>query len=179
LDFHDLLLYPGDAVCDPAPVFLQFHFARPAGPNPGSQPREGGSFSAQARQEVGQPGQLNLEFALVAPGPPGEDVEDQLRPVDDFRFDPVFQASLLDGAEVVIEDDEVGLEFLLEASQLFGLPLADEVSGTDPRPVLEDPVHDSGPRRRGQVGQFFDRFLGLRFLLLCGRQMHQDRFFHG
>jgi len=73
----------------------------------------------------------------------------------------------------------VGLEFLLEASQLFGLPLADEVSGTDPRPVLEDPVHDSGPAAGGQVGQFFDRFLGLRFLLLGGRQMHQDRFFHG
>ena len=80
----DVPLDPGDAVGDAPPVDLELLFARAAGADAGALLGQAEALAAQARQLVAELGQLDLELALVRPGPLGEDVEDELGPVDDL-----------------------------------------------------------------------------------------------
>ncbi len=50
--------------------------------------------------------ELYLELAFAGPGVAGEDVEDELRTIDDVTGEPGFDVTELRGGEVVIEEDE-------------------------------------------------------------------------
>ena len=168
-----------DAVGDPAAVHLELLLARAPGADPGALLGQAEPLAAQARQAVAQLGQLDLELAFVRPGPLGEDVEDELGPVDDLDLDLVLEVPLLGRVEGVVEDDEVGRSLARLAGDVGDLALADEPAGVEARPDLEDLPGDLGPGRRGQAGQLGHGFLGL-FLFGPGRG-HVDEYcaFHG
>ena len=63
--------------------------------------------AAHARQVVLELRELDLELALGAHGVLGEDVEDQLRPVDDARLERVLEVALLRGLELVVDDQRL------------------------------------------------------------------------
>ena len=83
--------------------------------------------------------QLDLQLGFVGLGTGGEDVEDQLRAVEDFDplaafgadffVDEFFQPADLPGRKVVIEDDDVGLLSLCKLGDFDGLAAADVGAG--------------------------------------------------
>ena len=175
----DLPLDPGDAVGDPPAVDLELLFARAARADPGSLLGQAEPLAAQAGQAIAQLGQLDLELALVRPGPLGEDVEDELGPVDGLDLDLVLDVPLLGGVEGVVEDDQVGRGLPDLTGDLGDLPLADEPAGVETRPDLEDLPDDLGPGRRGQAGQLGHRLLGLRLFGPGRGHVDEYRAFHG
>ena len=64
---------------------------------------------AHARQVVLELCQLDLELSLGGHGMLGEDVEDQLRPVDDARLEGVLEEALLRRVELVVDEQALGL----------------------------------------------------------------------
>ena len=65
---------------------------------------------AHARQVVLELRELDLELPLGADGVLGEDVEDQLRPVDDARLERVLEVALLRRLELVVDDQRLRAE---------------------------------------------------------------------
>ncbi len=74
-------------------------------------------------------GEFDLQLALAGASVAGEYVEDEGGAVDDLFAQLFFQVALLGGAEFVVEDNDVGFEFMLEVAYLFQLALADVEGG--------------------------------------------------
>src|SRR5439155_26632498 len=84
-----------DAAPRHPPVALELRLAGPARTDAAAQPLEVLPQPAHARQVVLELGELDLELALGRDRVLGEDVEDQLRPVDDARVERVLEVPLL------------------------------------------------------------------------------------
>ena len=108
---------------------------------------------AQARVGVFELGELDLELGLVAGGPTGEDVEDQLAAVEHLAFGHAFDRRDLRGAEVVVEDDRGGAEGLAELLELFDLALAHVGARDGALEALLELSHDDGAGLLGEGAQ--------------------------
>ncbi len=86
----------------------------------------------ESRQEVVQPGRLDLQPALVSPGVLGEDLEDHFCAVEHANLELELQVALLPRAQVVVADDKIECALELELAELIQLAHADEVGGVDP-----------------------------------------------
>ena len=84
LDLGELGLEVLDAVRDEPAVFLELLLARAADADAALVARQVGPHPLEPGQGVLELRQLDLEMGLVRPGPGGEDVEDDLGPVDDL-----------------------------------------------------------------------------------------------
>ena len=71
----------------------------------------------------------------------GEDVEDELGPVDDPGLQRVLERALLHGVELVVDEQHLGLSLVVGALQLFQLALAD-VRSTRRRGAVLDELTD-------------------------------------
>ena len=80
--------------------------------------------AAHPRQVVLELRQLDLKLSLGAPRVLGEDVEDQLRPIDHTRLQSILERALLDRIELVVHEQDLGARLLVGALQLLELPLA-------------------------------------------------------
>src|SRR5207247_11125541 len=100
--------------------------ARPARPHSAAEPLEVLPEPAHARQVVLELRELDLELALGADGVLREDVEDQLRAVDDACLERVLEGTLLDGAELVVDEQHLRPGAWIDLLQLGELALADE-----------------------------------------------------
>ena len=97
-----------------------------------------GPHPLQPRQGVLELRQLDLQLRLVGAGAGGEDVEDQLAAVDDLDARAAFsRLRIWAGAEVVVEDDHVGLVGLDELLELLDLARADVGGDVDLLPLLQ------------------------------------------
>ena len=65
----------------------------------------------QPRQQVLQLRQLHLQLAFPRARAPGEDVEDELRAIDDLAADRLFDVPQLRRRQLVVEDDDVDVGF--------------------------------------------------------------------
>ena len=102
----------------------------PRVPTPAAEPLEVLPHAAHARQVVLELRELDLELALGADGVLGEDVEDQLRAVDDPRVERVLERALLDGLELVVDEQDVGAGVLEAVFSSASLPLPTYVRGS-------------------------------------------------
>ena len=108
------------------------------------------------RQVVFELRELDLELALGAPGVLSEDVEDQLRPVDDACLERIFKRSLLRGVELVVDEQYFGPGFFVLPLELFELSLAHVRSALWPRTMLyelPDGFDECRVRELSQLGQ--------------------------
>ena len=96
-----------DAVADHPPVGLDLGLAGSPRADAAAQPLEVLPLPDQARQQVGELGELHLELALHGARPLGEDVEDERGPVDDAQAERAAEVPLLDGRQRVVGDHEV------------------------------------------------------------------------
>ena len=66
------------------------------------------ALTGEARQHVFQLRELDLKSPFGRASAASEDVEDQLRPVDDLDADRLVEIALLRGRQFVIDDQDVG-----------------------------------------------------------------------
>ena len=115
-----------------------------------------------AREVVLELRELDLELALGGDRVLREDVEDELRAVDDARLQCVLQPSLLRGSELAVHDQHLGACFCVRGLQLLELALADVRAGVRRGTVLNELADGVDPRRPGQRVELGElrRFLG-------------------
>src|SRR5262249_19480528 len=109
------------AVSNPAPVRLEFLFARapypdatrstayPANSASAALTAETGhrrTLSGQPRQQIIELRQFHLQLSFPAARMPRENVENELRPIDDAACGGRFDIALLHGREITVEDDQ-------------------------------------------------------------------------
>jgi hypothetical protein len=141
-------------------VTLELGLARTARPDPAAEALEVLPHAPHARQVVLQLSQLDLQLALCTHGVLGEDVENQLRAVDDTRLEHVLERTLLHRAELAVDEQHVGARFGIDLLQLGELALADVAAGIRARPVLgqrRDRLDARGARKLLQLGQLLLR----------------------
>ena len=112
--------------------------------------------AAHARQVVLELGELDLELALGADGVLGEDVQDQLRAVDDTCLERVLEQALLGRPELVVDDQHVGGGVPERLLELVELALADVAARVGARAVLDDLLHGrdaGGARELAEFGE--------------------------
>ena len=170
------LRQPAEAVLqqrDPPPrqpaVGLELALARAPRADAAAEPLEVLPHAAHAREVVLELRELDLELALARDGVLREDVEDQLRPVDDARVQGVFESPLLRRRELAVDDEHLRARVVERRLQLLELPLAHVRARVRLRPVLNelaDGVDARGPGQLVKLGE-------LRGLM--GREQTRDR----
>ena len=76
-----------NARSNPAPIGFELGLAGPSRADAAAEPRERGTGPDQPRQQVLELRELDLQLPLAGAGPAREDVEDQLRAIDDLAID--------------------------------------------------------------------------------------------
>ena len=144
-------------------VCLELSLAGAARPHSPTDCRRGASGeplevlpeAAHAREVVLELGKLDLELALGAPRVLGEDVQDQLRAVDDPRIQRVLEVALLRRGQLVVDEERLRSRFAVCALQLLELPLADVRAAVGTVAVLHqqaDRLDARCPRELAQLG---------------------------
>ena len=128
----------GDASVREPAVGLQLRLAGAARADTATEPLEVLPHAPHSRQVVFQLRQLDLELALRGHGVLGEDVEDQLRPVDDARRERVLERTLLRRVQLVVDEEHLGIEPVIHVLQLLELALADVGSRVGRLPSLDE-----------------------------------------
>src|SRR4029453_7602318 len=117
--------------------------------------------SAHPREVVLELRELDLELALGADRVLGEDVEDQLRAVDDARLEDVLGAALLDGRQLVVDDQGLGRRVLEGVLELRQLALADVRARVGPLAMLHELADRLHARPAGRLAQLGDLRAGV------------------
>src|SRR5439155_16435851 len=154
----DLAVQVPDPFPDPPALDLDLLLAKttagPYSPTPTADPAAVGIGADEARQEVMQPGRLDLETTFVGARMLGEDLEDDLGPIHHARLDLELEIALLARAEVLVADHHVELALELQVAQRGDLACADEVRRVHigaPLHVGADHFGARGPREVGQL----------------------------
>jgi len=119
----------------------------------------------EAREEIGELGQLDLKLALHRARALGEDVEDERGTVDDLEAERAAEVTLLHGRERVVGDHEIRALALRGCPELVHLALAEVELGRGRLALLSDPAHHFCARRFGEATELVERFLHLEAAL--------------
>ncbi len=158
----DLLLKTVDAVAHAAAVGLKLGLAGAAPADAARQPREGRVVPGdETRQHVAQLRQLDLNLALARLRALREDVEDELRAVDDLEVCGFGDSAHLRGAQLAVEDEQVGAEPQGADDQLVELAAPEHRARVDGLAALDGLVHDDQSGRGRQLAEFRHRLFGL------------------
>jgi hypothetical protein len=114
------------AALDAATVGFELRFTRSSGSDATAELRHGFTPAGEAWEHVFKLGELDLQLAFAGAGVAREDVEDELGAIDGAARQGVFKVAKLRGAEIVIEDDNVGLRRRSDAVDLLDFAAADE-----------------------------------------------------
>ena len=124
----------------------------------------------QPRQQVLQLRELDLQLAFARPRAAREDVEDELRAVDDLPADLLFDVPQLRRRELVVEDDDDRRRSPRTTPRAcWILPGAEKRGRIGLRPLLQHAQHDLGAGRLGQARELVERSLGLETALAARR----------
>jgi hypothetical protein len=100
----------------------------------------------------------------------GEDVQDQLCPVDDARRQRVLQAALLGRAQLVVDQERLGASLRVLCLKLLQLPLPHVAALVRPRTALDELTDRLDAGRAGKLPQLCE----LVFLVDATRQHGDD-----
>jgi uncharacterized protein YjiS (DUF1127 family) len=121
---------------DTPAVDFELRFAWASRPDSTLLPLEVIPHPHQARQCVLELRQLDLDLRALRLGVTREDVEDELRAVDDIEVEDLFEVSCLSGREVVAEDDQIGTGAVASVLDFARLAYADVSGAVDARTAL-------------------------------------------
>src|SRR5829696_7279799 len=96
-DLVDLSGKDADPVADAPSIRFELRFAGTPGAAATAEPGEGGRRAYQPRHQILQLGKLDLELAFTSPGAPGENIEDQLRSVENLAIERLLEVAQLCG----------------------------------------------------------------------------------
>jgi len=133
-----------DAALDLAPVGFKLGFAGAAGADAAAELGHGFAAAGEAREHVFKLREFDLELALAGAGVAGEDVEDQLGSVEDAAGKRGLEIAQLGGREVVVEENQIGLDGRGQGSDLLDLAGTDESGRIGTGTALEQLGGDLG-----------------------------------
>jgi hypothetical protein len=168
-----------DALADAPPVGFQLGLARPARPDAAAQPRQRGPRADEARQQVLQLREFDLPLPFSRAGAAREDVQDQLRAIDDLAFDLGLDLAELRGRQLVVEDDHVHVALVAQLRQRAHLAAAQERARVRALAFLQHACDHGGARRLGKARQFVERLLGVHAAAKAGDEPDERSAFSG
>src|SRR5205814_2869710 len=151
----DAVLEVRDPVADATAVDLELRLARSAAADAAREAGQRIVAPDQARQAILELRQLDLQLAVRAPRTLREDVEDELRAIDDAQRGRLADVTGLRRGEIAIEDEQVSVEGHRAHEDLLQLAFTDERARIDLAPPLQDRVEDldaGGARELAQLG---------------------------
>ena len=157
----DLLRDHADAVPDPPAIGLELRFAGAAGADAAAEPRQRGARADQPRQQVLELRQLDLQLAFPRPRAPREDVEDELRAIDDLAVERFSMLRSCAGLSSLSKIDDVGAHFVARRRERSSLPLPRNVAGSGFARSCITRKHDVRAGGCGEAGQFVERMFGI------------------
>ena len=161
-DRVDLLRQDADAVADAAAVGFELGFAGAARADAAAQPRQRVARSDQPRHQVLELRELDLQLAFPRARAAREDVEDELRAIDDLAIERAFEIAQLRRRQLVVEDDDVDAASRRTRRRAIAtLPLPRNVAGSGFGALLLHAQHDVGAGGRGEAGQLVERMFGI------------------
>jgi hypothetical protein len=165
---------------DPAPnppsIHLQLRLAGAPGPNATSQPGQLAPMAGEAREQILELGQLDLELPLPRSGALGENIQNEPGPINHLSTKGGFEISLLGTGQVIVEDDEIHA-LLADRPDLLDLPRTDQGAGIGQEPLLEDAKGRRSPCRDRQLSQLLQGILGVPTGLVRPPEPDEDRHF--
>ncbi len=144
---------PADAPALDLDLLLAETTARPHSPPPSTDLAVVGVGADESGQQMVESGRFDLETALMGTRMLGEDLEDDLRPVEHARLDLQLEVALLARAQILVADHEVERALELHVAQRFDLAHADEMCRIDRGSFLYVRADDLHTRGASQVGQ--------------------------
>jgi hypothetical protein len=127
-----------DTQVDLAAISFELRLARTTGSYAAAKLRHGAPASRQARELVFQLRQFYLELTFTGFSMAGEDVEYELRSVNDVAGQPRLDVPQLRGGEVVVEEYKRRVGTGHGANNLVEFALADEAGGIGPLAALDE-----------------------------------------
>ena len=106
--FAQVALEARDAFLDAAAVPFALGLARAPRADAAGLAREVGPHAGEARQEIVQLGEFDLETAFAGAGPAGENIENEPGAVEPLAAGEFLQIAALGGREFVIKDERGG-----------------------------------------------------------------------
>jgi hypothetical protein len=103
--------------------------------------------------------QLDLHLGLAGTSASSEDVEDELRTIENTNTDQILQGFALRRCELIVEDHEIRLSGGYTFPKLVGLTLSDVEARMGVVEPLADDVYDLTARGVGQPCQLLQMFL--------------------
>ena len=104
-------------------------------------------------------GHFNLQLALTAPGPPREDIQDKLRPVNDPKFRMIGYRADLRRIQLLVEYQQICIQTERSQHHLAKLPLSQNPLGVYLGASLDKGVQDKNIVRPGKFHQFIHGLL--------------------
>jgi hypothetical protein len=129
-----------------AAIGLELRLARTTSSYAAAKLRHGATASRQARQLVFELREFYLELTFTGLGVAGEDVQYELRSVNDVAGQPCFDVAQLRWGQVVIEEYKRRVGAGYNANNFVELPLSDEAERIGPLAALDE---RGGNRRTG------------------------------
>jgi hypothetical protein len=118
---------------------------------------EVGPAAHQARRQVTELRELDLELALGAPRPPREDVEDEAGAVEHALADQPLEVALLGGRQLVVDEHEIRGFRAGAGADFLRLAAADEIARLGCPAIARDGRDGNGAggaRERVEFGEF-------------------------
>ena len=149
---------------DAPAVGLELRFAGPERADAAALPRQRVARSDQPRHQVLELRELDLQLAFARARAAREDVENELRAIDDLAIERPFEVAQLRGRQLVVEDDGVDARLAATAAaSIATLPLPRNVAGSGFGPLLLHAQHGVGAGRRREAGQLVERCSGSKW----------------
>ena len=131
--------------------------------------------SRQARQQILQLRQLDLQPAFAAASALRENVENQLGAIEHLAREQIFQIASLRRRKFVVENDRSDVLILERFLDHLGFAFADVIRRGRFLQFLRDGIDDFRAGRAGQLAQFFHRIAQIPFRDAFLFQTDQER----
>jgi hypothetical protein len=141
-------------------IGFELGFAGSTGADTAAELGHGFAAACESGQHVFELSELNLKLAFAGSSVAGEDVEDELRAVEDAARQSRLEVAQLCGREVVIEENKIGVGGGGDAGDLFHLAGTDKGGGIGLGPALQDFRGDGAAGTDQQLAKFSKRLFG-------------------
>ena len=146
-----------DAQVDLAAVGFELGFAGAPGADATAELGHRFAASCEAWELVFELREFDLELAFAGAGMAGEDVEDELRAVDDAAGEFCFKVAQLRRGEIVVEEDEVRIGGGDDAFDLFELTASDKCCRIGSWTALNQGCGNLGTGGAGELFELAER----------------------
>src|SRR4029453_1949768 len=121
---------------------LELRLTRAASADAAAEPRQPGRGSDEARHQVFELRELDLELAFAGASAAREDVENELRPIEHRDMRLALEIPELRRRQLVVEDDEIDAELGTRGRQRVDFASAEKGRGIGSGPLLKHAQHD-------------------------------------